>query len=165
MGIPVLVRQSWEVRNVLLDLLSILCSCLVWMKPDLIVGYQDWPPQTAFFHSIYYILFCFLQASQLGVYRAFVDNYEVAMETAEKCCQANAQFAEISEVMSRCSDTRAAWLWLIPCHVTPVYSPSTSAALTSGGAVSSHRLPASARVLTLSCPQAGQTHLPTQGTW
>uniref|UniRef100_A0A8C3TEF7 BCR activator of RhoGEF and GTPase n=1 Tax=Chelydra serpentina TaxID=8475 RepID=A0A8C3TEF7_CHESE len=38
-------------------------------------------------------------ASQLGVYRAFVDNYEVAMETAEKCCQANAQFAEISEVI------------------------------------------------------------------
>ncbi|KAJ1093491.1 hypothetical protein NDU88_006591 [Pleurodeles waltl] len=36
-------------------------------------------------------------ASQLGVYRAFVDNYEVAMETAEKCCQANCQFAEISE--------------------------------------------------------------------
>ncbi|CAB1332664.1 unnamed protein product [Coregonus sp. 'balchen'] len=37
------------------------------------------------------------QASQLGVYRAFVDNYEVAVETAEKCCQANTQFAEISE--------------------------------------------------------------------
>ncbi|KAL4681220.1 hypothetical protein H8959_006697 [Pygathrix nigripes] len=37
------------------------------------------------------------QASQLGVYRAFVDNYGVAMEMAEKCCQANAQFAEISE--------------------------------------------------------------------
>uniref|UniRef100_A0A3B3ZLU1 Uncharacterized protein n=1 Tax=Periophthalmus magnuspinnatus TaxID=409849 RepID=A0A3B3ZLU1_9GOBI len=37
-------------------------------------------------------------ASQLGVYRAFVDNYELAVETAEKCCQANAQFAEISEV-------------------------------------------------------------------
>ncbi|XP_039628078.1 breakpoint cluster region protein-like [Polypterus senegalus] len=36
-------------------------------------------------------------ASQLGVYRAFVDNYEVAVETAEKCCQANTQFAEISE--------------------------------------------------------------------
>ncbi|XP_075389766.1 breakpoint cluster region protein isoform X2 [Tenrec ecaudatus] len=36
-------------------------------------------------------------ASQLGVYRAFVDNYSIAMETAEKCCQANAQFAEISE--------------------------------------------------------------------
>uniref|UniRef100_A0A8C8JBI7 Breakpoint cluster region protein n=1 Tax=Oncorhynchus tshawytscha TaxID=74940 RepID=A0A8C8JBI7_ONCTS len=48
------------------------------------------------------------QASQLGVYRAFVDNYEVAVETAEKCCQANTQFAEISEyltgVMSYCSD-------------------------------------------------------------
>uniref|UniRef100_A0A8C4MT27 BCR activator of RhoGEF and GTPase n=1 Tax=Equus asinus asinus TaxID=83772 RepID=A0A8C4MT27_EQUAS len=38
-------------------------------------------------------------ASQLGVYRAFVDNYGVAMETAEKCCQANAQFAEISECL------------------------------------------------------------------
>lgn len=43
--------------------------------------------------------FLFLQASQLGVYRAFVDNYELAVETAEKCCQANTQFAEISEVM------------------------------------------------------------------
>uniref|UniRef100_A0A3B4EBW1 BCR activator of RhoGEF and GTPase n=1 Tax=Pygocentrus nattereri TaxID=42514 RepID=A0A3B4EBW1_PYGNA len=39
------------------------------------------------------------QASQLGVYRAFVDNYELAVETAEKCCQANTQFAEISEVI------------------------------------------------------------------
>ncbi|CAG02470.1 unnamed protein product [Tetraodon nigroviridis] len=36
-------------------------------------------------------------ASQLGVYRAFVDNYKVAVETADKCCQANAKFAEISE--------------------------------------------------------------------
>ncbi|XP_078141348.1 breakpoint cluster region protein [Centroberyx gerrardi] len=36
-------------------------------------------------------------ASQLGVYRAFVDNYKVAVETADKCCQANIQFAEISE--------------------------------------------------------------------
>lgn len=45
------------------------------------------------------LCFLFLQASQLGVYRAFVDNYELAVETAEKCCQANTQFAEISEVM------------------------------------------------------------------
>lgn len=168
MGAQVLVGQSWEVRDVVLGLLSILCSCLVWKKHDLVTGYQDWPSQTAFFPSIYYILFCFLQASQLGVYRAFVDNYEVAMETAEKCCQANAQFAEISEVMSRCSDTRAVWLWLIPCHDTPVYSPSTSAALTSGGVVSSHRLPAPARVLTLSCTLGwSQTQplcaVPTQG--
>ncbi|KAF7656568.1 hypothetical protein LDENG_00039160 [Lucifuga dentata] len=36
-------------------------------------------------------------ASQLGVYRAFVDNYKVAVATADKCCQANTQFAEISE--------------------------------------------------------------------
>uniref|UniRef100_A0A8C6ZDP0 BCR activator of RhoGEF and GTPase n=1 Tax=Nothoprocta perdicaria TaxID=30464 RepID=A0A8C6ZDP0_NOTPE len=48
-------------------------------------------------------------ASQLGVYRAFVDNYEVAMETAEKCCQANAQFAEISEGTSSFSHVPAAF--------------------------------------------------------
>lgn len=42
------------------------------------------------------------QASQLGVYRAFVDNYEAAVETAERCCQVNAQFAEISEVSRGC---------------------------------------------------------------
>lgn len=39
-----------------------------------------------------------LQASQLGVYKAFVDNYKVALETAEKCSQANSQFQKISEV-------------------------------------------------------------------
>lgn len=27
-----------------------------------------------------------------------MDNYKVAVETADKCCQANVQFAEISEV-------------------------------------------------------------------
>ncbi|XP_073695673.1 active breakpoint cluster region-related protein isoform X2 [Garra rufa] len=36
-------------------------------------------------------------ASQLGVYKAFVDNYKVAVETAEKCSQANSQFQKISE--------------------------------------------------------------------
>ncbi|XP_029467112.1 active breakpoint cluster region-related protein isoform X2 [Rhinatrema bivittatum] len=36
-------------------------------------------------------------ASQLGVYKAFVDNYKVALETAEKCSQSNAQFHDISE--------------------------------------------------------------------
>ncbi|KAG2459676.1 ABR protein, partial [Polypterus senegalus] len=36
-------------------------------------------------------------ASQLGIYKAFVDNYKVAVETAEKCSQANAQFHTISE--------------------------------------------------------------------
>lgn len=40
------------------------------------------------------------QASQLGVYKAFVDNYKVALETAEKCSQANIQFQKISEVSS-----------------------------------------------------------------
>ncbi|XP_042580779.1 active breakpoint cluster region-related protein isoform X1 [Cyprinus carpio] len=36
-------------------------------------------------------------ASQLGVYKAFVDNYKMAVETAEKCSQANSQFQKISE--------------------------------------------------------------------
>ncbi|KAK2911609.1 hypothetical protein Q8A67_003742 [Cirrhinus molitorella] len=36
-------------------------------------------------------------ASKLGVYKAFVDNYKVAVETAEKCSQANSQFQKISE--------------------------------------------------------------------
>ncbi|XP_063060187.1 active breakpoint cluster region-related protein isoform X1 [Engraulis encrasicolus] len=36
-------------------------------------------------------------ASQLGIYKAFVDNYKVAVETAEKCAQANTQFQKISE--------------------------------------------------------------------
>ncbi|XP_075876321.1 active breakpoint cluster region-related protein isoform X4 [Nelusetta ayraudi] len=36
-------------------------------------------------------------ASQLGVYKAFVDNYKVALETAEKCSHANTQFQKISE--------------------------------------------------------------------
>uniref|UniRef100_A0A8C4NVI9 Active breakpoint cluster region-related protein n=1 Tax=Dicentrarchus labrax TaxID=13489 RepID=A0A8C4NVI9_DICLA len=43
-------------------------------------------------------------ASQLGVYKAFVDNYKVALETAEKCSQANSQFQKISEVSSSSKD-------------------------------------------------------------
>lgn len=57
------------------------------------------------------------QASQLGVYRAFVDNYGVAMETAEKCCQANAQFAEISEVMM---ERRERWDDTVQARVLPL---------------------------------------------
>uniref|UniRef100_A0A3B4UWC1 ABR activator of RhoGEF and GTPase n=1 Tax=Seriola dumerili TaxID=41447 RepID=A0A3B4UWC1_SERDU len=49
-------------------------------------------------------------ASQLGVYKAFVDNYKVALETAEKCSQANSQFQKISEVNS-CSSLPAALLY------------------------------------------------------
>ncbi|KAK1882474.1 Active breakpoint cluster region-related protein, partial [Dissostichus eleginoides] len=40
-------------------------------------------------------------ASQLGVYKAFVDNYKVALETAEKCSQANLQFHHISENLKK----------------------------------------------------------------
>ncbi|CAL8343065.1 unnamed protein product [Lota lota] len=47
-------------------------------------------------------------ASQLGVYRAFVDNYKVAVVTADKCCQANVQFAEISENLKGKSNKESA---------------------------------------------------------
>lgn len=60
------------------------------------------------------------QASQLGVYRAFVDNYGVAMETAEKCCQANSQFAEISEVMRERPDAVQARTPPTPTRVFPL---------------------------------------------
>ncbi|KAF7688789.1 hypothetical protein HF521_013596 [Silurus meridionalis] len=36
-------------------------------------------------------------ASQLGIYKAFVDNYKIAVETVEKCSQSNSQFQKISE--------------------------------------------------------------------
>ncbi|XP_031427405.1 active breakpoint cluster region-related protein isoform X3 [Clupea harengus] len=36
-------------------------------------------------------------ASELGMYKAFLDNYKRAVETAEKCAQANGQFQKISE--------------------------------------------------------------------
>ncbi|XP_066514692.1 active breakpoint cluster region-related protein isoform X4 [Hoplias malabaricus] len=36
-------------------------------------------------------------ASQLGVYKAFVDNYKMALETLEKCSQPTSQFQKISE--------------------------------------------------------------------
>uniref|UniRef100_A0A3B5ADV3 Active breakpoint cluster region-related protein-like n=1 Tax=Stegastes partitus TaxID=144197 RepID=A0A3B5ADV3_9TELE len=50
-------------------------------------------------------------ASQLGVYKAFVDNYKVALETAEKCSQANSQFQKISEVIT-------------VTHSPPLFSPT-----------------------------------------
>lgn len=54
-----------------------------------------------FFVSLFTLMFRLsLQASRLGVYKAFVDNYKVALETAEKCSQANSQFQKISEVSS-----------------------------------------------------------------
>uniref|UniRef100_A0A8C6LFZ2 ABR activator of RhoGEF and GTPase n=1 Tax=Nothobranchius furzeri TaxID=105023 RepID=A0A8C6LFZ2_NOTFU len=37
-------------------------------------------------------------ASQLGIYKAFLDNYKTAVETVDKCSQANLQFQNISEV-------------------------------------------------------------------
>ena len=58
--------------------------------------------------SLNSLSFHMTQASQLGVYKAFVDNYKVALETAEKCSQANSQFQKISEVSSSSRDE----IWL-----------------------------------------------------
>lgn len=43
------------------------------------------------------------QASQLGVYKAFVDNYKVALDTV-KCSQTNVQLQKIFEVSSSSKD-------------------------------------------------------------
>uniref|UniRef100_A0A8C7HN97 ABR activator of RhoGEF and GTPase n=1 Tax=Oncorhynchus kisutch TaxID=8019 RepID=A0A8C7HN97_ONCKI len=53
---------------------------------------QQWDEKVAVGHLFQKL------ASQLGVYKAFVDNYKTAVETAEKCSQANTQFQKISEV-------------------------------------------------------------------
>lgn len=42
------------------------------------------------------------------------------METAEKCCQANSQFAEISEVMREHPDAVQARALPTPTHVFPL---------------------------------------------
>ncbi|CAM4649135.1 unnamed protein product [Lepidochelys olivacea] len=52
---------------------------------------QQWESKVALGHLFQKL------ASQLGVYKAFVDNYKVALETAEKCSQSNNQFQKISE--------------------------------------------------------------------
>ncbi|XP_023099446.1 active breakpoint cluster region-related protein isoform X3 [Herpailurus yagouaroundi] len=52
---------------------------------------QQWDSQVTMGHLFQKL------ASQLGVYKAFVDNYKVALETAEKCSQSNNQFQKISE--------------------------------------------------------------------
>lgn len=61
-------------------------------------------PVSSKYHLVYPVpqclVFFVIQASQLGVYKAFVDNYKVALETAEKCSHANSQFQKISEVSS-----------------------------------------------------------------
>uniref|UniRef100_A0A8C1NPN7 Si:dkey-91m11.5 n=1 Tax=Cyprinus carpio TaxID=7962 RepID=A0A8C1NPN7_CYPCA len=60
---------------------------------------------------------------QLGVYRAFVDNYKVAVETAEKCCQANSQFAEISEVSFKGTCIKLSKQSLISLPPSLLYKP------------------------------------------
>ncbi|XP_028937651.1 active breakpoint cluster region-related protein isoform X2 [Ornithorhynchus anatinus] len=52
---------------------------------------QQWDSQVTMGHLFQKL------ASQLGVYKAFVDNYKIALETAEKCSQSNNQFQKISE--------------------------------------------------------------------
>uniref|UniRef100_A0A8C0J5E2 ABR activator of RhoGEF and GTPase n=1 Tax=Chelonoidis abingdonii TaxID=106734 RepID=A0A8C0J5E2_CHEAB len=59
-------------------------------------------------------------ASQLGVYKAFLDNYKVARETAEKCSQSNNQFQKISEVSGAVDST---FLILAPLPTALLYKP------------------------------------------
>uniref|UniRef100_A0A8C5GM25 Active breakpoint cluster region-related protein n=1 Tax=Gouania willdenowi TaxID=441366 RepID=A0A8C5GM25_GOUWI len=59
---------------------------------DLLPNIQHWDEKVTVGHLFQKL------ASQLGVYKAFVDNYKVALETAEKCSHANIQFQKISEV-------------------------------------------------------------------
>ncbi|XP_067836830.1 active breakpoint cluster region-related protein-like, partial [Heptranchias perlo] len=40
-----------------------------------------------------------VQVNQFGVYRAFINNYPLAVETAEKCIQSKEQFKQISQKM------------------------------------------------------------------
>ncbi|XP_061106393.1 active breakpoint cluster region-related protein isoform X1 [Conger conger] len=58
---------------------------------DLFPHIQQWDDKVTVGHLFQKL------ASQLGVYKAFIDNYKVAVETAEKCSQANSQFQKISE--------------------------------------------------------------------
>ncbi|XP_028321947.1 active breakpoint cluster region-related protein isoform X2 [Gouania willdenowi] len=58
---------------------------------DLLPNIQHWDEKVTVGHLFQKL------ASQLGVYKAFVDNYKVALETAEKCSHANIQFQKISE--------------------------------------------------------------------
>ncbi|XP_011855039.1 PREDICTED: active breakpoint cluster region-related protein [Mandrillus leucophaeus] len=59
---------------------------------------QQWDSQVTMGHLFQKL------ASQLGVYKAFVDNYKVALETAEKCSQSNNQFQKISETRQLVKD-------------------------------------------------------------
>uniref|UniRef100_A0A8C1R6J8 Si:dkey-91m11.5 n=1 Tax=Cyprinus carpio TaxID=7962 RepID=A0A8C1R6J8_CYPCA len=108
-----LEMRKWVLSGILASeeaYLSHLEALLLPMKPLKAAATTSQPMltlqqiETIFFkvpelHEIHTVHIDFFKtASQLGVYRAFVDNYKVAVETAEKCCQANSQFAEISEV-------------------------------------------------------------------
>lgn len=61
-----------------------------------------------------------------------MDNYKVAVETADKCCQANAQFAEISEVCNHAMHSGTAASKCLMLHSCPgrVMTGQFSAVLT-----------------------------------
>uniref|UniRef100_A0A8C1NGU3 Si:dkey-91m11.5 n=1 Tax=Cyprinus carpio TaxID=7962 RepID=A0A8C1NGU3_CYPCA len=78
-------------------------------------------PELHEIHTVHMLLM--LKLFQLGVYRAFVDNYKVAVETAEKCCQANSQFAEISEVSFKGTCIKLSKQSLISLPPSLLYKP------------------------------------------
>uniref|UniRef100_A0A8C5QIN1 Active breakpoint cluster region-related protein n=1 Tax=Leptobrachium leishanense TaxID=445787 RepID=A0A8C5QIN1_9ANUR len=71
------IQDIYEIHK---DFYDNLCPCV-----------QQWDNKTTVGHLFQKL------ASQLGVYKAFVDNYKCALETAEKCSQCNNQFYKISE--------------------------------------------------------------------
>ncbi|XP_071994471.1 active breakpoint cluster region-related protein isoform X1 [Engystomops pustulosus] len=71
------VQDIFEIHK---DFYDNLCPCV-----------QEWDNKTTVGHLFQKL------ASQLGVYKAFVDNYKCALETALKCSQCNNQFNKISE--------------------------------------------------------------------
>lgn len=54
---------------------------------------QQWTSNVTVGHEFHKL------ASQLEVYKTFVNNYKTAVETTEKCIQANSQFQKISEII------------------------------------------------------------------
>lgn len=113
------LKDFWLVECCLFLLEAVVTALTFWFKGETsgrtITNHHHWQ-----IHQTSLVCFSFSvhQASQLGVYRAFVDNYEVAVETAEKCCQANTQFAEISEVRREMDNKHEADIILLPCEIS-----------------------------------------------
>ncbi|XP_043910417.1 active breakpoint cluster region-related protein isoform X3 [Protopterus annectens] len=73
------IQDIYEIHK---DFYDALCPKVQQWTSNVTVGHE--------FHKL---------ASQLEVYKTFVNNYKAAVETTEKCIQANSQFQKISEII------------------------------------------------------------------